>query len=190
MRIDRVVSGRSRMNAWIKWTAAALVSVSSSVALAGSPPPPQEVKNQAFDWFVNNTPGYLPSPFLRDDTAGAVNAFLKTLSANQPKAVKLEGPISNATANLIFNNPSYQISYVFGDLEMGNQTPNAMREVAEQVRFINGVNNGTRTRSHNAFIGNFGIQKIPNDITDPSNYNSRSNQHSFSGFNIGAYNSA
>jgi hypothetical protein len=194
MWVNGSVTRQSGRMSWLKWTAAALVGA-PSLAIAGqppSPPPPppaQEVKSEAFDWFVNATPGYLPSPFLTDATANSVNAFLKSLPANQPKAVKVEVPISNATANLIFNNPAYQVSYVLGDIEM-NQAENKVRDLARQVRFINGQNNGTKTKSFNAFIGNFGFTKINNDITTPSNYNQKKGQHSFAGYNLGGYNHA
>jgi len=41
------------------------------------------------------------------------------------RAVKIEHPISNATANLIFNNAKYHVSYVLGDLESVNATNQA-----------------------------------------------------------------
>jgi hypothetical protein len=171
-----------------KLAAAVAMVVAPALAGAASPPPATEVDNQAFDWFVNNTPGYLPSPFLTDANAGSVNAFLKTLPANVPHAVKVEVPISNATANLIFNNPSYHISYVLGDLEQANSQAN-VTNLVKQVRYVNN-NNGQLKRSGNAFIGNYGYQVIDNDITTPSNYDSKKGTHSFSGYNRGGYNAA
>ena len=193
-----IISNRSRgasmKTTMVKWAAAALVSA-PALAIAGKAPPPppppapQEVDNQWFDWFVNSTPGYLPSPFLNDQNAGSVNAFLQSLPANQPKAVKVVSELSDATSNLIFNNPNYHISYVLGDIEIP-PTPPKVKELALQVRYVNGQNNGTLTRSHNAFIGNYGFQKYSKDITLPSSYlQQRKGTHSFSGYNMGEYQS-
>ncbi|MEA2735632.1 MAG: hypothetical protein QOE14_2083 [Humisphaera sp.] len=194
MCVNGCAVGRAKSKSFLKkWTAAAALALGGvpTFALAASPAPVQEVSTQAFDWFVNTTPGYLQSPFLTNETAPAVNAFLKSLPANQPKAIKIEVPISNATANLIFNNPSYNVSYILGDVEAGGSTEIKMRDIARQVRFVNGQNNGAKTRSYNAFIGNFGFTKIDDDKTFPAGYkNDKKGQHSFAGYNIGGYNTA
>ena len=174
--------------------AAALVlgGMTAAPALASPPPPPPAVtpaNNQYFDWFVNNTADYVPSPFLNDGSANAVNAFLQTLPKGSPLAVKVTGPISNATSNLIFNNPKYHVSYVFGDLE-GSSADTKVKTLAQQVRFVNGQNNGTKTQSSNAYIGNFGFQDLPSDKTVPNGYGQSKGAASFSGWSQGAFNSA
>jgi hypothetical protein len=189
MRVEGVQADKRSRKFLARCAAAVVMMVAPALAGAASPPPVTEVNDQFFDWFVNTTPSYLPSPFLTDANAGSVNAFLKTLPANVPHAVKVEVPISNATANLIFNNPSYHISYVLGDIEQTN-AEQKVKTLAEQVRFVNGQNNGTKTQSFNAFIGNFGFQKLGNDITTPSNYSSKKGTHSFAGYAIGGYQSA
>jgi hypothetical protein len=78
---------------------------------------------------------------------------------------------------------------VLGDLEQQNAQQNVTK-LAQQVRFVNGQNNGTHTQSFNAFIGNFGFQTLSSDITTPSNYGSKTGSHSFSGYNQGGYNAA
>ena len=166
--------------------AAAMLGVAAQSASAANPPPPDEVHDQFFDWFVNATPSYLPSPFLTDSSANAVNAFLASRPAGSPLAVKVERPISNATANLIFNNPNYHVSYVLGDIET-NTIPN-VTTLVKQVRYVNG-NNGQKTNSFNAYIGEYGINRLTSDVTDPANYNSQSGTHSFSGYGLGQYNS-
>src|SRR5690349_6973142 len=75
----------------------------SGRALAVAPPPPQKVNDQFFDWFDNMTPGYLPAPHLTNQNRDAVNAILEQ-HKNQPLAVIVEKPISNQTAQKIFNN--------------------------------------------------------------------------------------
>src|SRR5438094_812808 len=77
---------------------------------AATPPPATATDDQFFDWFVNTTPSYVPSPFLSNANAGSVNAFLEQMPAGAIRAVKIEKPISLTTANLIFNNPSYHVS--------------------------------------------------------------------------------
>jgi hypothetical protein len=187
---------RSRKS-FITWSALALLGVpATGLAAKGPPaapppppPPPQEVKNEAFDWFANTTPGYFQSPFLSDQTADAVNAFLKSRPADEPKAVKVVAPISTSTSNLIFNNPSYQVSYILGDFEVP-PTPDKVKALAQQVRYINGQNNGTKTQSFNAYIGNFGHQKLNADFTTPGGYKQNRDQHSFAGYDVGAYQSS
>jgi len=166
--------------------AVTMLGVAAQSASAANPPPADEVHDQFFDWFVNATPGYLPSPFLTDSSANSVNAFLKSRPAGTPLAVKVDRPISNATANLIFNNPSYHVSYVLGDME-SNTIP-TVTNLVKQVRFVN-ANNGQKTESYNAFIGEYGINKLPSDITDPANYHSQKGTHSFSGYGMGEYQS-
>src|SRR5205085_1176392 len=122
----------------------------SSVAMAKnnkpgdtSVPAATPTQNQFFDWTVGATPtppaNYVPSPFLTDANATSVNAFLASLAPGAVRAVKVEAPISNATASLIFNNPSYHVSYVFGDLEGPNAVANA-GTLVQQVRQV-----GTKT---------------------------------------------
>src|SRR5437763_6307900 len=124
-----------------KAAAAALLTmagVAGTASAVTNPPPATEVNNQFFDWFVNTTPNYVPSPFLTNQSANAVNAFLMHRPAGAIRAVKVEVPISNATANLIFNNPNYHVSYVLGDLEMENADAK-IATLARQTRFVNGV---------------------------------------------------
>ena len=165
-------------------------STAAGEALAVSNPPAvTKVNDQFFSWFVTDSDRYLTSPFLSDQNAGSVNAWLDSLPSNQPLAVKIERPISNSTANLIFNNPSYHVSYVLGDLEGGN-TLNNLKKLTDQVRFINANPVSGKTYSNNAFIGNFGFQPLDNDPTNPLNYRKNSqNSHSFAGFGKGEYNS-
>src|SRR5262249_34741438 len=65
-----------------------------------------------------------------------------------------------------------------------------IKTLARQIRFVNGQENGTKTSSFNAFIGNFGFAKLSNDSTDPANYNSLRGSPSFGGWNLGDYQSA
>src|SRR6185436_18364508 len=83
----------------------------------------------------------------------------------------------------------YHVSYVLGDLE-GNNAPNQIKTIAQQVRFVNGVNNGTKTQSFNAFIGNFGFQNLANDVTRPSGYSGDKGEHSFAGWSQGDFTGA
>jgi hypothetical protein len=126
---------------------------------------------------------------LNNSSANAVNAFLQQQPSGSIRAVKILEPISNSTANLIFNNSKYHVSYVLGDLE-GPNAPQQAKTLAQQVRFINGVNNGTKTQSTNAFVGNFGFYNLANDITNPANYNSQQGDHSFAGWGKGPFESA
>ena len=149
-----------------------------------------KVNNQFFDYFVPAQPAppsYIPSPSLTNANAAAVNTFLAGLPAGSVLAVKVEAPINSTTANLIFNNPNYQVGYVLGDLEGVNAASNAAALV-NQVRFVNGTS--TQTTSYNAYVGNFGFAPLPNDPTRPANYGSQFGQHSFSGFSGNQYNSA
>ena len=104
-------------------------------ARAATPPAATVANDQFFDWFVNTTPSYVPSPFLTNNNAGSVNAFLQQMPAGAIRAVKIEKPINQATANLIFNNSSYHVSYVLGDIEGANAAAD-MKNLAQQVRFV------------------------------------------------------
>ena len=167
----------------------AVLATVSSAALAANPNAPAgalvTVNNQFFDYNVPPAVApvqYVPSPFLTDANAATVNSFLLT----QPvRAVKVDSAISNATANLIFNNPNYQVSYVLGDLEGANAQALAT-QLAGQVRYLNGAG-GAKTNSFNAYVGNFGFTPVPMDPTRPANYSSQLGSHSFSGFSSNAY---
>jgi hypothetical protein len=187
--VDRSIAARVRF--CIVWvcTFGIGVAVASSRAAASSPPPATKLNNQFSDWYENTSPGYVSSLFLTDVNRHAYNAFLEQQPKGKVLAVKVTQPISNQTANLIFNNPKYHVSYVFGDLEGANANQQ-IKTLAQQVRFVNGNLNGTKTNSFNAFIGNFGFAKLSNDSTDPSSYQSQRGSHSFAGWNMGDYQSA
>ena len=155
-----------------------------------NPPAATIANNQYFAWLVNTTPSFLSSPFLSDSSANAVNAFLQTLPAGSPHAVKVQGPISNATAKLIFDNSKYHISYVLSDLESSNSV-NELKTLTNQVRFVN-AQSGNKNTSYNAFIGNFGFTEITgNDPTAPAQYQQNNkNDHSFSGWSNGNFSAA
>ena len=188
---------RRRVTLFARLAAAAIgcaiiaTTTSSQSALAASPPPPTKFNSQYIysDWFENTSPGNVSSLFLTDVNRNAMNAFLEQQPAGKPLAVKITQPISNQTANMIFNSSKYHVSYVFGDLE-GSSAAQQMKTLAQQIRFVNGQNNGIKTRSYNAFVGNFGFQKLSNDPTDPNSYNSQRGVHSFSGWSLGDYNNA
>jgi len=166
---------------------ATMVAVSAS-ALAKSPPPPPPPPSppppppipsptkgngsQWFDWWTDtNVPpvsGYLNSPRLTNANAAAVNTFLTTgLPAGAIRAVKIEGsganPLNTSTTNLIFNNPNYNVSYVFGDVESGAASPVDIAGVINRIRWVNGVVGGTKTRSNLAYVGNFAMSTVTND---------------------------
>jgi len=150
--------------------AIAVMGAAGSALAVTNPPAATKAKNQFFDWYVNTTPSYQPSPFLVNGAGTSVKAFLESESSNTIRAVKIVKPIDNSTSNLVFNASQYHVSYVFGDLE----SPNAKSELqtlVNQVKFVNGQNNGTKTNSFNAFIGNFNWTRAGNDGTQPSGYN-------------------
>jgi len=162
---------------------ACVVALGSGSALAVTNPPAPTVPNdQFFAWFVNTTGSYVSSPVLTDKSAHATSAFLEQFSSSRPLAVKVLSPISDATAQLIFNNSKYHISYVLGDLE----SPNAVSELqtlTNQVKYVN-AQSGTKNISANAFIGNFGFTNIVgSDPTAPAQYQQNAkNDHSFAGW--------
>jgi hypothetical protein len=198
----RVVRSRYSRNCrcgknWLALIATAAAGTAAVAALAGlpgrasaaTPPAATKANNQFFDWQINTSPSYVPSPVLNNSSAHAVNAFLQQLPPNSIRAVKILEPISNSTSNLIFNNSSYHVSYVLGDLE-GSNAPSQIKTIAQQVRFINGQNNGSKTKSSNAFIGNFGFYDLGNDVTKPSGYNNDRGEHSFAGWTQGDFTGA
>ena len=86
-----------------------------------SPPPPpglRKILNEYFDWSVTDGSGnanYTPAPILTDANVASVAAILASRPPGSPLAVENVTPISNTTANAIFNN--FKVSYVFADLE-------------------------------------------------------------------------
>jgi len=169
--------------------AAALWSLaaSPSAALAVNPPPATKLNNQFSDWYDNTSPGYVGSPFLTDANRGAINAMFQMAPANRPLAVKITQPINNTTANLIFNNSQYHVSYVFGDLESPN-SPNLLSKLNDQIRYANQNGNGKKSNSFNAFVGNFGFQNLEDDFTNPNQYKKKKDKHSFAGWDQDDYN--
>jgi hypothetical protein len=103
-----------------------------------------------------------------------VKAFLESESSNTIQAVKIVQPINNTSSNLVFNASQYHVSYVFGDFESPNAKPQ-LTTLVNQVKFVNGQNNGTKTNSFNAFVGNFNWTRAGNDGTQPAGYNYPSN---------------
>jgi hypothetical protein len=165
--------------------ASGAILVSAVIAsVAGAQPAPTPLHNQFFDWTVGAVavppPNYVASPFLTDANAAAVDTYLQfNVPANGVRAVKVAEPISDATAALIFNNPNYHVSYVFGDLE-GPDAVNDAARLSNQVRY---VDKKTLTKSANAFVGNYGFTDLTGkDLTQPGTYSQSSGSHSYSGF--------
>ena len=120
----------------LKQNAGKVIGVSlASVALVGSASA-VTLNNQFFDWTIGDSPApanFVSSPFLTDANVSAVNSFLGTLPAGSIHAVKVEHPISNATAQQIFSNPNYKIDFVFGDLE-GADPDGQAKDLVGQIR--------------------------------------------------------
>jgi len=157
--------------------------------------------SQFFSWFQTSgdqtypvatypagatTGTYIGVPFLTDSNAAVVNAYLTSLPAGSIRAVKVENPgISNGTANLIFNNANYNVSYVFGDREGATAQADALA-LSKQVRLVNpggSFNSSNWSQSFRAFVGNFGFSYQADNKQRPSYYNFNG-QHSFSDYNF------
>ncbi|HEX8520654.1 MAG TPA: PEP-CTERM sorting domain-containing protein [Tepidisphaeraceae bacterium] len=178
------------------------------------PPPPSAVKvsnSQFFSWFQTTTTAYpatpvipagsntgtptstttgtyVGTPFLSDANASAVNTYLSSLPAGAVRSVKVLSPISNGTAQMIFNNASYNVSYVFGDLEGANAAANAATLV-KQVKYVNPSTAAGQNKSFNAFIGNFGFSAQGSNLQKPSSY-AYTGQHSYSDYGYSAWKGA
>jgi hypothetical protein len=175
------------------------MAMASKPAMPLSPPAsppaiPSAVKvngNQLFSWYETGTPAPLDSayvgvPFLNDTTAATVNGYLASLGGDSNiRAVKVVGPISDSTAGLIFNNTTYHVSYVFGDLE--GDTPNKgiaapmAATLVNQVQYGNSAGSGALTKSSKAFVGNFGFSTISSNREMPTYYGFNG-QKSFSNY--------
>jgi hypothetical protein len=135
----------------------------------------------------STTGSYIGVPFLTDANAAAVNLYLT--GASGIRAVKIENPgISNATANLIFNNTNYNVSYVFGDLE-GATANAAAANLAKQVKWAGAVPNTTKNKSYNAWVGNFGFTTQSTNSQKPTYY-TNTGQHSYSSYQYNEWNNA
>jgi len=166
------------------------VIVAAGPAMASPPPPPVppapvELVNQFFDWTVTESapppPSFVQSPFLDDTNANSINSFLLGLPGSSIRAVKVLGPISTSTSNLIFNNPSYHVSYVFADIESAAAVT-LTKNLVNQIRWVQSsptiVSGGTSTKSARAYVSNFGMSDAPEvsgtgnvvDPTMPSTY--------------------
>jgi hypothetical protein len=155
------------------------------------PPSPTAVNNQFFSWYETGTPAppanYIGVPFLTDANAAAVSSYLATAGA--VKAVKVTQPISNATANLIFNNAGYNVSYVFGDLE-GLNAPAMAQTLVNQVKYVNGTSSSGVTKSNRAWIGNFGFTTQTTNSQAPDDYSTYNGKHSYSGYQYNTWSAA
>jgi hypothetical protein len=151
--------------------AAAVLSAVPAFASHPKVPAPTSVTNQLFSWYQTGTPAptnpqFIGAPFLSDGSATAVNAYLQGLAPGAIRAVKVTTPLSDSTANLIFNNTSYHVSYVFGDVNAGK-----ISDLVKQVRFQDGPGH-KRTQSGKAFVGNFGFEApFFNQIDDQNHGN-------------------
>ncbi|HET6247795.1 MAG TPA: hypothetical protein VFE47_08865, partial [Tepidisphaeraceae bacterium] len=135
-----------------------------------------------FDWSVTgagnpNTPGgsttaagYTPAPFLTDASAMDVRNYLASQPAGSVLAVKVNGPISASTANIVFGTamaggmapPSYKISYVFADFE----STSSSADITETQQLIAQIR-GAGSTSASAYIGEFNLSPTPSDSTRP-----------------------
>jgi hypothetical protein len=168
---------------------ALLAAPISAMASVPAPGPTPTVSNEFFDYFItNNAPsGFVAAPFLSDSNAMAISNILAGLPTGAVRAVKVVAPISNSTANLIFNNSNYKVSYVFGDLEGPNAATDAAK-LQTQVRYLNGVvSKGSENRSSSAYVGNFGFTSLPTDPTQPKGYDAQRGKPSFAGFGKNDY---
>ncbi len=184
----RLMAGKQRSR--IVWQCVAALALSTMPALAHAKPnpvpkvpAPTPVTNQLFSWYQTGTPPpsnpqYIGAPFLSDTSAAAVNSYLQGLAPGAIRAVKVTSPISDATANLVFNNTSYHVSYVFGDLN-GSDQKSLISNLVQQVRFQDGPGHKL-TQSAGAFVGNFGFE-VPFGPLFPSG--NQGNPHTFNAAN-------
>src|SRR6202035_4311334 len=140
--------------------------------------------NQFFDWQdYSNTQGtgnanFIPAPILNDSpaTIAAVQAYFNSVDGGNPSnpakplAVKIEGPITNATAAAIFNN--YKVSFVFGDYEASgqNNSPGAPTSYAVTDSAYATLVNQVQTSAHSgsALISGFPFAPMATDKTSPN----------------------
>ena len=109
----------------------------SAPARAATPAP-------VFDWSVVNSSGnanYTPAPILTDANASQISSFL-TSRGNAVLAVKIVSPISQTTANLIFNN--HKVQYIFADFESSTY-------IAQTTALVKQIK--ASSQSSGAFIG-------------------------------------
>jgi hypothetical protein len=115
---------------------------------------------------------YISAPILTDATLSAVETYLTnehTANPTLPLAVKLTGPITNTTANAIFN--SYDVAYVFGDFEATNadNSPGSAGNyaaLATSYATLVGQVQGSSSSS-NALISGFPLSPLNTDQTAP-----------------------
>ncbi len=119
-----------------------------------------------FDWTSGNTypsanPAFTPAPFLYDGDVAQVLAFLQNQQASGGiTAVRINAPISNATAQAIFNNSSVTVKYVFADLE------NPSTVVSDTAALVAQIQGPSKTnKSSTAFVGNYAIATVAHDPT-------------------------
>ena len=120
-----------------------------------------------FDWGAVNTPvnsAYVQTPPLSDANASDIAAFLASQqAAGKTTAVQVRAGVtlSAGTINLIFNNPSVPVKYVFSDYE----GPTSAAQTTTLVSQLAPTNFGTRQAAGTSFIGNYGLAPIPSDPT-------------------------
>lgn len=124
-----------------------------------------------FDWLGEvhnpNTAPYVTAPTLDDANAAGVNNFLNQQAAlGKPLAVKIrDGAIlSPSTIQLIFNNPSRPVKYIFADYETGNP----VTRTATLRSSLNGTATGNALTAGTSFLGNYAISPIASDPTRPT----------------------
>lgn len=137
------------MNYRMHWAMLGLLSVVSLGA-----------RGQSFHWGSDGfslSSGVTPSMFLRDDNVAEVDAFL---AGQTVKALKLDGAVSAATINAIYN--KYKIDYTFVDAETSDAVTR-MNALAGQIR--NSAGTGVAMASGKAFVSNYGFAPLSYDPT-------------------------
>ncbi|HWE02766.1 MAG TPA: PEP-CTERM sorting domain-containing protein [Tepidisphaeraceae bacterium] len=117
---------------------------------------------------------FTPAPFLYDGNVASVQAYLQSQqSSGGITAVRINTPISAATASAIFDNSSFTVQYVFADLE----GPSNLTQTQTLVGQIQGDGSN---KSANAFIGNYSFSTVGSDPT-------LATARGFSGANINTF---
>jgi hypothetical protein len=155
--------GKGQMHKVYTRAAAMFLAISGAAAVANGQSIPA---SGFFDWDIppEDFPDYNPSPFLNNNNAAEVRAWLEQARSQgfgNNLAIKVVEPITSQSAKAVFND--YAIKYVFADFE-GPERVGQTRALADIVL--------ASTRSQNAFVGNF--NSYPNagsDTTRPGNTN-------------------
>lgn len=163
---------RTRGQQTLKLLTAATAVVLGSSAYVGAHPYPVSLNTAPSvhwfaDWAENTYPAstdFYPTPFATNTNVASVKATLtSSANANVPLGIKVQNPLSNATATSLFGGTGYgtgkkAISYIFGDFESAGSLNGTTTNITNVTNLRKQVTTSAWTAR--AYVGEFALTPL------------------------------